>query len=78
MRKFKVTFAIVLSMLLIIFSVTTFSASDSIEEYCGLDLDNFYLPILPSVNDAPASYTTLTRYDPRLQNATTPHLKIIS
>lgn len=53
-------------------SVVTLSAYDIAEQYCGLDLENFYLPNLPSVNDAPASYTTLSKYDPRSQNATTP------
>ncbi len=50
MRKLKQVLVVILSVFLIITSTITFSATDTIDEYCGLDLDNYYLPNLPSVN----------------------------
>ncbi len=74
MRKMKIFLSIVISISIVLSSSIAFRAYDTTGEYCGLDLDNFYLPNLPSVNDAPSSYTTLSSYDPRSLNGTT-HIK---
>ena len=72
MRKAKSILALIIAVSLIFATIVSFNASASTEEYCGLDWDNFYSPNIPAVNVSPASYTTLSSYDPRSINATTP------
>lgn len=72
-KSIKSVLALMLVSLMLLtplLSVDTF-AMEVDDDYCGLDLENLYTPNLPSDNDAP-SYTNLSSYDPRINNATTP------